>query len=172
MEHEAIGGEFLDITRARLGDAHRRLAATLRPLTAAELGFRPNLASNSIANLVLHLCGHLRAGYLGHAADRNRPQEFLAEGPFEPGPLQALVDDTFSALDQRLASLRPADLADPERRDGPEGTLLRSLVYSLAHTAEHVGQVILLAKAQRPDAIGPLWGGPVRGPGSTGPGGP
>jgi uncharacterized damage-inducible protein DinB len=168
MDESAIGTEFLRIVRARFADAHRRLAETLRPLTADELAFRPNAPSNSIGNLVLHLCGHLRAGYLGEAASRNRPAEFLAEGPFDPRQVQALVEDTFTALGERLAAITPADLADPDRRDGPEGSLLASLVYSLAHTTEHVGQVIVLAKAQRPDAIGPLWGAPVRGRGAGG----
>jgi hypothetical protein len=167
MSEAGIGGQFLTSVKDRFAHAHERLRATLAPLTAEEMGYRPNAASNSIGNLVLHLCGHLKAGYLGGAEARNRPAEFLAEGPFDPVRMRALVDDTFTALAARLDGISPADLTDVGRRDGPQGRLLHSLVYSLAHTTEHVGQVILLAKAQRPDAIGPLWGTPVRGAGAA-----
>lgn len=158
------GADLLRCVRERLGDAHRRLATTLGSLTAAEVGVRPNQASNSIANLVLHLCGHLRGGYLGEAASRDRRAEFLAEGPFDPAALLAEADRTFGAMDAYLERLEPGALQAPHDLVGGEGTLLKSLVYSLAHTTEHVGQVIVLAKAQRPEGMAPMWGKPVRLP--------
>lgn len=174
MDDGHTAAEFLDAVRARFAHAHRRLAAALAGLDATAMAYRPNRRSNSIGNLVLHLCGHLQAGYLDRAEARDRPGEFLAEGPFDPAALRALVDRTFRGLDAILQALAPAELAGPQRRDGPEGTLLHSLVYSLAHTTEHVGQVIVLAKAQDPDAVGSLWGTPVRLPdvGAGAPGSP
>ena len=157
MAGDGIGAEFLGTVRKRFADAHRRLAAAIAALSAEEMGCRPNRGSNSIGNLVLHLCGHLQGGYLGGAGRRNRTAEFLAEGPFDPAALRAYVDETFLALDP----LTPRVLSGVARRDGPEGSLVRSLVYSLGHTTEHVGQVIVLAKAQRPEAVGHLWGTPV-----------
>lgn len=151
---------FLQSVRVRFEHARARLLAAIAGLKPEELSFRPNDASNSIANLTLHLCGHLRGGYLGDRA-RQREDEFLAEGPFSAADLVAHAEDTFARLDRALAALRPADLLDVEHRDGPQGDMVASLVYSLAHTTEHVGQVILLAKAQRPEAVGHLWGTPV-----------
>jgi uncharacterized damage-inducible protein DinB len=164
MSDADLAREFLEAVRARFADAHRRLAAALAHLDAAEFAYRPNRASNSIGNLVLHLCGHLQAGYLGKAASRDRLAEFLNEGPFDPNALRDYADQTFSALDAALAALSAADLVGAGRRDGPEGDLVQSLIYSFGHTVEHVGQVILLAKAQRPEAVGSLWGTPVRLP--------
>jgi len=163
------GAELLATVRERFAHAAERLERTLGALTDDEVGMRPNRASNSIGNLVTHLCGHLRAGYLGEAGQRDRAAEFLAEGPFRAAGLTALVQRTFAAMDAHLAHLATLDLSRQDVLagvgEGPEGSLVRSLIYSLAHTTEHVGQVILLAKAQRPDGMEPLWGRPVRLPG-------
>lgn len=161
-EHPPLGTVFLAAIRDRFSDAHSRLGTVLSRLDGPETAWRANASSNSIGNLVLHLCGHLEAGYLGAAAVRDRPAEFLTTGPFDPHALRAYADRTFMALDAHLGRLNADDLAASGPHGGPEPPLLRSLVYSLGHTTEHVGQVIVLAKAQRPDAIGHLWGTPVR----------
>lgn len=161
MADETSARALLAAVRERFADASNRLERVIAVLGPEELAFRANAASNSAGNLVLHLCGHLDAAFLGEAARRDRAGEFLAEGPFDGAKLRARTRTTFDALDRYLAGLDGDSLLEP--KETPAGTtLLAALVYSLAHTTEHVGQVILLAKAERPDATPALWGTPVR----------
>ena len=68
------------------------IAECLQHLSEEEIWWRPNSASNSAGNLVLHLCGNVRqwiiAGLGGVEDRRERDREFAEQGPI---PGQALV---------------------------------------------------------------------------------
>ena len=57
----------------------------LQQLSEEEIWWRPNPASNSAGNLVLHLCGNVRqwiiAGLGGVEDTRERDREFAEQGP-------------------------------------------------------------------------------------------
>src|SRR5437870_2812632 len=77
-----------------------RLAVAALP--ADKLWWRPNDASNSVGNLLLHLCGNLSqwiaAGVGGEAFERHRAAEFDAR---EGGRASELLDE----LDRVLANV-------------------------------------------------------------------
>jgi hypothetical protein len=60
----------------------------LQQLSEDEIWWRPNSASNSAGNLVLHLCGNVRqwiiSGLGGEEDKRERDREFAERGPI-PG---------------------------------------------------------------------------------------
>src|SRR3984893_12120525 len=62
-----------------------RIVGCLEQLSDEEIWWRPNAASNSVGNLVLHVCGNMRQWIisgLGGAADlRERDKEFAERGP-------------------------------------------------------------------------------------------
>ena len=69
--------EFLDDVRKSLGSHHLpRIVNCLAMLTDKQIWWRPNDASNSIGNIVLHLCGNVRqwiiAGLGGEPDRRGR----------------------------------------------------------------------------------------------------
>src|SRR5687768_16830692 len=63
-----------------LSDYLPKIERCLERLDEADVWWRPNEASNSIGNLVLHLCGNLTqwiiGGVGGHPSVRHRQQEF------------------------------------------------------------------------------------------------
>ena len=115
--------------------------------------------SNSIAIVMQHVAGNLKSRFTdfltadGEKPDRNRDREF----EMTPGTIRETViadwDIGFARLESTLASLTPADLTREVRIRGDRMTVIEALHRSLAHTAMHAGQIVMLAKHLR----GPNW---------------
>src|ERR1700683_4158978 len=89
-----------------------RIVSCLRQLTEKDIWWRPNPASNSAGNLVLHLCGNIRQWIisgLGGAEDiRERDREFSQRGPIPRRELIALLKATVAEAGRVLDRL-PAE---------------------------------------------------------------
>src|SRR5580692_12159029 len=80
-----VTGLFLDFSRRKLLEQYwPRLRGCVKPLTDEQVWWRPNPASNSIGNLILHLNGNVRqwlvTSFNRLADERNRPAEFNETG--------------------------------------------------------------------------------------------
>jgi hypothetical protein len=109
---------------------------------------------NSIAIIAKHVGGNLRSRWTdflttdGEKPDRDRDGEFETQAESR----QAIMDvweRGFEALENTLLALTPADLLATVKIRGEELSAVRALNRSLAHTAQHVGQIIMLAKHLR-----------------------
>ena len=109
---------------------------------------------NSIAVIVKHVGGNLRSRWTdflttdGEKPDRNR------DGEFEPtetsrAAVMEIWSTGFGALEATLQTLGPADLNATVQIRGEPHSVIQALNRSLAHTAQHAGQIILLAKHWR-----------------------
>jgi hypothetical protein len=113
---------------------------------------------NSIAIIVKHVGGNLRSRWTdflttdGEKPDRNRDGEFEPDASSRDDVMQ-IWSNGFAALEATLQSLEPDDLLATVRIRGEPLTAVQALHRSLAHTAQHVGQIILLARHWR----GPQW---------------
>ena len=142
---------FLAFSRSKLLDQYwPRLRTSVESLTADQLWWRPNDASNSIGNLVLHLDGNVRqwlvASFNRQPDTRQRPAEF-AERDHIPAP--ALLDRLAATLDeaaQVLARLTADDLAAPMQIQGYHVTGLAAVYQVVEHFGLHYGQVVYIAK--------------------------
>lgn len=169
-----MASSFIERSRYYLADEYpAKLRLVLREIPASAIWHRPNEASNSIGNLVLHLAGNVRewivSGIGGAPVTRDRASEFARrDGP----GVEDLVLELESAVreaDAVLAMLGEADLGRACTIQGRETTVLAAVYHVVEHFAMHTGQIILLAKVHVPgrihfydDAGGraiPLWGG-------------
>ncbi|HEY7236881.1 MAG TPA: DinB family protein [Gemmatimonadaceae bacterium] len=149
---------FIDRSRAYLTDEYRiKLHKTIDALPPEMLWWRPNEQSNSVGNLLMHLEGNVRQwiiGAVGGASDvRNRAGEF---GTREGAPREELMralDKTFDEADAVLASLRPEQLTERRRVQARDVSVLDAVYQVVQHFALHLGQIILVAKAQVPGAV-------------------
>jgi uncharacterized damage-inducible protein DinB len=118
---------------------------------------RPNEASNSIGNLMLHLSGNARqwiVSGVGGAADvRDRQSEFDQRAPLPVASLIDWLEQTISDVDRVLASLTPADLHTRRAIQANDVSVLEAIYHVVEHFSMHTGQIILLAKSKRPDRI-------------------
>ena len=110
--------------------------------------------ANSIAVLVWHVSGNLRSRFTDFLASdgekpwRDRDSEFDDREASREEVLEKW-EEGWSVLFATLAALTDADLAREVAIRGERMAVHDALHRSLAHTASHVGQIVLLAKALR-----------------------
>jgi hypothetical protein len=115
--------------------------------------------ANSPAVLVKHVGGNLRSRWTdplttdGEKPDRDRDGEFELRGSDSRASVMATWEAGWAALSGTLASMAPADLDRVVTVRGEPHTLVRALTRSLAHTAGHVHQLVMLCRHWQ----GPAW---------------
>jgi uncharacterized damage-inducible protein DinB len=152
---------FLRHARFRLRDDYLvKITTAMMELTDEQIWWRPNDSSNSIGNLILHLCGNARqwilAGVSGVADTRERAREFAHRDPIGRSALIALLEGTLAEVDAALAELEFALAAAEsdvplQRACRPQGfaqTVLDAVFHVVEHFSYHTGQIIVLAKWQ------------------------
>jgi uncharacterized damage-inducible protein DinB len=162
----ASGSAFLRHARFRLQDDYKvKIGLAIADLSDEQIWWRPNEASNSIGNLVLHLCGNARqwivAGVGGASDARQRASEFSSRDQLDRATLIALLEDTLrdvdvqlSELEQRLTAIAPdAPLQRTCRPQGFDQTVLDAVFHVVEHFSYHTGQIVLLAKWHAGDNI-------------------
>ena len=110
--------------------------------------------ANSVAAIAKHIGGNLRSRWTdflttdGEKPDRDRDSEFVADADTRQS-LNEVWETGWQALFSTLESLSPEDCGRTVRIRGEDYTVVKALNRALAHTASHVGQIILLAKHLR-----------------------
>lgn len=106
---------------------------------------------NSIAVIMKHVGGNLRSRWTepfttdGEKPDRMRDEEFVVERD-DAAAVRSVWERGWAIAEATLGALQPADLGRTLSIRGEPHSLVKALHRSLAHTAQHVGQIILLAK--------------------------
>lgn len=107
--------------------------------------------ANNIAAVAKHIGGNLRSRWSrflttdGEKRDRNRDSEFAAENDTRESVMRNW-ETGWQTLFDTLRSLAPEDLSKTVTIRSEVYTVTRAVTRSLAHTASHIGQIILLAK--------------------------
>ena len=111
----------------------------------------PSPEGNSVAMLARHVSGNLISRFTnfltedGEKPDRDRDAEFM-ERPYTRTEVDEMLRRGFGVVDATLASLTDEDLTRTVTIRGEKMTVHAALARSLAHTANHMGQIVLLAK--------------------------
>jgi hypothetical protein len=143
---------FLDFSRKTLfAQSWPRIRECVAPLTHEQIWWRPNPASNSIGNLLLHLNGNARqwlvASFNKDMDRRDRPAEFAAKEGATAAELLAKLGAT---LDEAAAVLDRLTVNDLLAHHEIQGYRVRGLdaVYQVAaHFALHYGQIVYITKS-------------------------
>jgi hypothetical protein len=130
-----------------------RIVRCLELLSDRDIWWRPNTASNSAGNIVLHLCGNVRQWIisgLGGAPDmRDRDSEFAERGPI---PRRALITQLKKTIDEASKIIEGAAPEILLREFSIQGYRVSGLV-AIAHVSEHfsyhAGQIIYVTKLKR-----------------------
>ena len=150
---------FLDQSRTYLkGEYMPRIEKALAALSEEDFWWRPNEASNSAGNLVLHLAGNVRQwivhGLGGEVDVRERDEEFAAKGGVSKAEalaqLHASVDDACAVLEQMDAD----GLAASYTPQAYEVTGLEAIYHVVEHFAMHTGQIVWIAKGRSGEGLG------------------
>jgi uncharacterized damage-inducible protein DinB len=144
---------FLDKSRQLLVDASlAKIERCLERLSIDDIWWRPNEASNSIGNLVLHLCGNVSMWIIGGVGrrpfERNRQQEFDERGPVPAAELQRRLREVVAQADAVMKELNDSELLAKRQIQGYDVTVLEAIYHVVEHFGMHTGQIILLTKAR------------------------
>lgn len=135
-----------------------RIIHCLEQLSEEETWWRPNQASNSVGNLVLHLCGNMRqwiiSGLGGTADIRERDKEFSARGPIPRASLCQQLQQTVRESCGVLAHLKPGALTRRYRIQQFDVTGYEAAAHVVEHMAYHTGQIIYVTKLKREKDLG------------------
>jgi uncharacterized damage-inducible protein DinB len=160
---EAVAGDaetgavMIALSRRYLGEYLTKIRLAVSALDDEIIWARPNEASNSIGNLMLHLGGNARqwiVSGVGGAPDiRDRQSEFDQRTPLPATSLTEWLEQTVTEVDRALAALTPADLHTRRTIQANDVSVLEAVYHVVEHFSMHTGQIILLAKSNQPDRI-------------------
>jgi uncharacterized damage-inducible protein DinB len=142
---------FLEFSRKRLlGEYWPRLRTCVAPLSPSQIWWRPNDASNSIGNLILHLNGNvgqwLVTSFNKDEDRRDRPAEFAAKEGATAAELLAKLSATLDAAAAVLDRLTVEELLAPYEIQGYNVHGLDAIYRVVEHFALHYGQIAYITK--------------------------
>jgi hypothetical protein len=151
-ENNELASLFLAFTRNKLLNQYwPRLKACVEPLTVEQVWWRPNEASNSIGNLILHLNGNMTqwlvASFNKEEDKRNRPAEFSAHGGLTADELLNRLGATIAEAEKVLNRLTVEELLAPYDIQGYHVHGLDAVFQVTEHFGLHYGQIAYITKS-------------------------
>ena len=159
MSKEAqLKEELVKNSLYRFDENTRMIRKSLTEITEKELWLKPNNSLNSIANLILHLCGNITQyviSSLGEAEDvRNRDTEFSVTEGFSKAALLNQLENTvdtakrviFDADQERLLKIRSVQ--------GFSFSGIGVIIHAVEHYSYHTGQIAFWVKQLKNKDLG------------------
>jgi hypothetical protein len=135
---------------------HKRMAeAAITQLDDDELFTILDPESNSVAHLIKHIAGNGRSRFTdflttdGEKPDRFRDQEFEVSATTTREEVMRWWEEGWSIVFSTLDSLTPEDVSRTVKIRGEPHTVVQALNRALGHYAQHIGQIVFLAKHLR-----------------------
>jgi Protein of unknown function (DUF1572) len=111
--------------------------------------------ANSVAILVKHLAGNMRSRFTdflttdGEKPDRFRDREFEITSSTSRADLMKWWEDGWATVLGTIEALKPEDVMRTVTIRGEPHTVLQAVNRQIAHYAQHIGQIVFLAKHLR-----------------------
>jgi uncharacterized damage-inducible protein DinB len=156
---QGLHAAFIEYSRDKLlGEYWPRMRACVESLTDEQVWWRPNEASNSIGNLLLHLNGNVRqwlaTSFKRTDDERNRPAEFSERQRISSSHLLAKLSATMEEASDVLASVTEADLRALYEIQGYAVSGLHAIYHVVEHFGMHYGQIVYVTKLLRSEDLG------------------
>ncbi len=149
-----IADNYLQVTLALFKKQKALAEAAFAQMDDAEFYRQVDAEANSIATIIQHMVGNMRSRWTdflttdGEKPDRQRDSEFEVS---ELGrtQLMQLWEEGWSVLFAAIEPLKPDDLDRIITIRQQPHSVLEAIARQLDHYAQHVGQIIYLAKHYR-----------------------
>ena len=116
-----------------------------------QIWHQANQNSNSVGNIILHLCGNVRQWILTGLADqkdtRERDREFELASRVSAEKLVEKLDELMKEVSDYLDEMPAKILLEERNVQGFEETGLSILIHVVEHFSYHVGQITYYVKA-------------------------
>lgn len=141
---------FVESILFRIDEKTEMVHKCMAQLEEEDLWKKPNAASNSMGNLILHLCGNITQyiiSGLGDAEDiRERKLEFSASNEGNKSDLIKMLLEVLSASKKLISEVSPAALLKTYEVQGYQLTGMGILIHVTEHYAYHTGQMAFYTK--------------------------
>ena len=150
---------FIEFSRQRLLDQYwPRLRSCVELLSDDQVWWRPNEASYSIGNLLLHLNGNIQQWLIGSFKKledkRDRPAEFRQRQVMPASEVLEKLGATVNDAVDVLTSLSEDDLLKTYSIQGYTVTGLHAVYQVVDHFGLHYGQILYITKLLRGEDLG------------------
>ena len=150
-----IAVHYLDEARRQMRGHKRQGEGAMAQLQDHEFFLTLDPEGNSVAILVKHLAGNMRSRFTdflttdGEKPDRFRDQEFELTSSTTRADVMKWWEDGWQRVFAAIESLRPEDVMRTVPIRGEPHTVLQAINRQIAHYAQHIGQIVFLAKHLR-----------------------
>jgi len=150
--NESLATHYLEDSIASLRAYKKQADKALDQLNGAEFFITLDEEANSIAVIMKHMAGNMFSRWTdflttdGEKPDRNRDSEFVIEPKTGKEDVLAYWEKGWQRVFDSLEPLRAADLGRKVMIRGEEHTVIQAINRQLMHYANHIGQIIFLAK--------------------------
>ena len=153
VDSSHIAGVFVEKSRTLISsDYVPKIERCLDQLSDRDIWWRPNDASNSIGNLILHLCGNVMMWIVGGVGalpfERHRQMEFDERREIPAAELRNRLRSVVQQADQVMSAVGADGLLSRRQIQGYDVTVLEAIYHVVEHFGMHTGQIILLTKAR------------------------
>ncbi len=135
-----------------------RIENCLNRLTEVQVWQKPNEVSNSIGNLILHLCGNITqyviAGLGGAPDQRERDLEFSAHNAYTKAALLEKFNAITITAVKVLQETKEAEFLRVRKVQGFDMSGVGIAIHVTEHYSYHVGQIALLTKLMIEEDLG------------------
>ncbi len=150
--HQTVEAEFLAVATAEFTRYKGLAERAFAQLDDPDFTYRPDEGSNSILVIVTHLAGNMRSRWTdflttdGEKPDRHRDGEFVEDRELGRAELMGVWEAGWRQVFDALSQLQERDVMQVVSIRGEPHSVLRAIARQLAHYADHVGQIVYLAK--------------------------
>jgi len=147
-----ITARFIAETRKTLETMRGKIVHCLNQLLDEDINSRAFEGANSIANLVIHLCGNVSQWIItpvgGDIIPRNRPGEFATDLWAWRDELIAKLNATMARADQVIAAVTPETIIAPRKVQGYDETVMGAIFHATTHFEGHTHQIVYITRAR------------------------
>ena len=142
----------------RMDESTRMIKKSLSDISEDELWQKPNPSLNSIANLMLHLCGNISQyviSSLGETEDkRKRDAEFSATDGLTKAELLKKLEDVVDTAKRVIFDAKPDQLVKVRSVQGFSFSGVGVIMHAVEHYSYHTGQIAFWVKQLKNNDLG------------------
>ena len=146
---------YLEEARRQLRGHKRMGEAAMSQLQDEQFFIVLDPEANSVAVIVKHLAGNMRSRFTdflttdGEKPDRFRDREFELTSAMTRADIMKLWEEGWAGVFAAIDPLQPEDVMQTVTIRGEPHTVLQAINRQIAHYAQHIGQIVFLAKHLR-----------------------
>ncbi|WP_282179824.1 DinB family protein [Maribacter stanieri] len=159
MDKEArLVEEIVENALYRMDESTRMIKKSLVEISEDEVWQKPNPSLNSIANLMLHLCGNISQyviSSLGETEDkRNRDDEFSVTGGLTKDELFTKLESVVDDAKRVIFNVTPNQLVKMRSVQGFSFSGVGIILHAVEHYSYHTGQIAFWVKQLKNKDLG------------------